>query len=433
MTTLLTMKGSDAGLGVNSYPRLTLFIRALVLIFPMLIATFGAGSYVFFLLVLPALYFGRGWSSLHVWERRLLWGYAIAFIVIALSLVNAEDLREGVKALDRYLRLTLLIPLYLMFRRMGFSFGRELALGAVAAGFLMLAQGLYQVEVLGRPFAYGHYHKIVFGDLAMLWAAIATLFALFALRHPLARMGVALSVVAAMYASLLSQTRGAWLFVPVFIIVLLGMQWGRLRAGRSWMIFGVLVLLAAGVGLATQSERLQRGVAQGMQDLQSFAEDPAVGSSWGIRLNLWRNSLLLLQETPLLGTGVGDFQGDMQRLVDEGVSWNSHVIRYGHAHSIYFDTLAKGGILGFLATVTAYLLLPLFAFLRGWRSAAGAESRLYALGGVVLVAAFATFGFSEGLWARNPFVNTYVVCMVVMLAGMVNSGERGDARLDKRI
>ena len=122
----------------------------------------------------------------------------------------------------------------------------------------------------------------------------------------------------------------------------------------------------------------------------------------------------------MLGTGVGDFQADMQRMVEDGRSLNPYVAQFGHAHSIYFDTLAKGGGLGFVVTVTGLLLIPFIIFVKGVRRAERPEERFYAIGGVLLIAAFATFGVSEGLWARNPFVNTYVISLVVFLAGMAN-------------
>lgn len=398
-------------------------VRSLIFLFPITVATFGWGSSIFLLLLLPALYYGRGWSALSLWERRLLLGYVVAFVVLSLSLVNAEELREGFKALDRYLRFSLIIPIYLMFRRYDLNLGRELVAGALVACVVMLAQALYQVEWQGGAFAQGHYHKIVFGDLAVWWAAVSALFVVTVIKSWKIKLALVVVVLMALYASLLSQTRGAWLFIPVFPLILLWSQWRHLGTMRNWIGVGAGVLLVVAVGAASQSESLAGGFKRGIQEIETFTKNPDAETSWGIRLNLWRNTLLLLQETPLLGTGVGDFKADMKQMVEDGRSWNVHVAEFNHAHSIYFDTLAKGGVLGFVATVTAFLLLPLLAFLRGMRSAELPWERFYSIGGVLLIAAFATFGISEGLWTRNPFVNTYVICLVVFLAGMVNSQE----------
>jgi O-antigen ligase len=418
---------------MESPPWLLQLVRFLVFLFPITVATVGWGSAIFVLLLLPALYYGRGWSTLNTWEKRLLLGYVLVFVAMSLSLLNAEELLEGAKALERYLRFALIIPLYLMFRRFDFALGRELVAGAVVACLVMGGQAYYEVQWQGFGLAEGYYHKIVFGDLAVWWATVAALSAVTLLSGWWARLMIGLVIVAALYASLLSQTRGAWLFVPLLPVVFLWVQWPRLGSMRYWVIAGVIALLVITAGAGSQSVRLKGGIERGIQEIEIFARKPDAATSWGIRLNLWRNSLLLLKDTPLLGTGVGDFQIDMKRMVADGRSWNPYVEQFNHAHSIYFDTLAKGGVLGFLTTVIALLLLPLTAFIRGLRRAERPWERFYAIGGVLLVAAFATFGLSEGLWTRNPFVNTYVICLVVLLAGMVNRQERAEAEIDHRL
>lgn len=360
-------------------------------------------------------------------------GYLIAFAVMALSLINAEEMREGLKALERYLRFVFIIPLYLTFRRYGYTVGREFAAGAVVACLVMGAQAFYQVEVAGNVFAKGYYHKIVFGDLAVWWAAVSALLALIVVQGWWSRLLLLLAIGAGLYASVLSQTRGAWLFVPVFPVIVIWTQWQRIGVRRNWLIASMVIVVAVIVGAGMQSDSLKQGVQRGIDELEAFTHNPGELSSWGLRLNMWRNSLLILKEHPIIGTGVGDFQADMKHMVEDGRSWNPYVVRYGHAHSIYFDTLAKGGILGFLTTVMAFLLLPFAAFVRGLRKAERPWERFYAIGGILLVAAFATFGFSEGLWARNPFVNTYVISLVVFLSGMLNSRMQSDPAVEKRL
>ncbi|PLX75716.1 MAG: hypothetical protein C0614_10740 [Desulfuromonas sp.] len=421
MTMAKTMTSPPLAVSAPAAPLwLRQLVRSLIFIFPATVATLGWGSHVFALLLLPALYYGRGWSNLSIWERRLMVGFVTVFAVMALSLVNAEELREGVQALERYLRFALIVPIYLMFRRFGFSPGREFAAGALLACLAMGIQAFYQVEIQGLNIAFGAYHKIVFGDLAVWWGTVAATLAVTIARTPLARMGLGLTILAAIYASILSQTRGAWLFMPLVPAILFWAQWGRIKVRRAWVATGLVVLLLATLAAGSQSERVRDALSRGVSDLEQFARDPAEFSSLGTRLNLWRNSLLLLGETPLLGSGVGDFQADMQRMVDDGRSWAEGPAQYSHAHSIYFDTLAKGGLLGFTVSIATLLLLPLIVFRKALLRAREPWERFHAIGGIMMVAAFATFGLSEGLWSRNPFVNTYVISLVMFLAGAVN-------------
>ncbi|MEW5992969.1 MAG: O-antigen ligase family protein [Candidatus Zixiibacteriota bacterium] len=397
----------------------------LVFLFPVVVATTnGGGSYVYTLLVLPTLYFGRDWQNLSLWERRILLGFVVAFLAMSLSLVNSEDVRQGLKYLERYLRIVLMIPVYLMLRRYGFALGRVLGGGAIVAVLVMAAQGWYQVNWLGHEFASGYYHKIVFGDLAVLWGALAVVFALTMVRGGLGIGIAAIASAAALYASILSHTRGSWLFIPVFIFTLLWVYRKQFLASRQVVLGGVVAVFALmSVGI-WQGERFVQGVERGAEDLRIFMQDPSAGTSWGIRLNLWRNTLLIVEGNPLLGTGLGDFHQDMRAMAADGRSWSTAVEDFGHAHSIYFDALANAGLVGLAATVVTYLLLPFMAFVRGLRRAVTSEQRFYAMGGLVTVLAFATFGLSEALWARNPFVNTYIICIVVFLAGVRSSRAR---------
>jgi O-antigen ligase len=75
----------------------------------------------------------------------------------------------------------------------------------------------------------------------------------------------------------------------------------------------------------------------------------------------------------------------------------------------------------------AYLVLPFWFFGGMVSTVQPSRGRFLAMGGVVTVLAFATFGFSEALWTRNPFVNTYVVCIAVFLGGL-SSGTSSRSR-----
>ena len=406
--------------GIEAAPRwLTGALPLLAFLFPMVVATTdGGGSYVYVALLLLGLFFGRDWRELATWEKKVLLGFTAGFFAMLLSTLNTADMHEAGKWIERYLRLALLAPMYLMFRRFGLRLGREFALGAALATLLMAAQAWYQVGWEHEAVASGFYHKIVFGDLAVLWGTVAVVFGLVVLQGWQRFVLISVSAGASLYASVLSQTRGAWLFVLVFMFALTIIYGRRVLANRRALTLVVVAALAAGSVLVWQWPRLSGGIESGVRDLQTFMKDPSAGTSWGIRLNLWRNTLIIAEQHPLLGTGLGDFHGDMRRMAADGTSWSPAVAEYGHAHSIYFDTLANGGIIALLATVIGYLLLPFLMFYRALRTAVTPSARFYALGGLMTVLAFATFGLSEALWVRNPFVNTYVVSILVFMSGL---------------
>ena len=93
-------------------------LTVLAFLFPLVVATTdGGGSYVYVGLLLLSLVYGRGWSALDSWEKRVLLGFSAGFLAMLLSMLNTADLHEGGKWIERYLRLALTLPIYLMFRR----------------------------------------------------------------------------------------------------------------------------------------------------------------------------------------------------------------------------------------------------------------------------------------------------------------------------
>ena len=408
---------------MTEHPRWLLqTLAVLMFLFPPLVATTdGGGSYIGAILLLLSFVYGRGWRSLAQDERRVMLWFSAGLLAMILSMVNTEHthLYEGFQYLARYIRLALIAPIYLMVRRFGFRFGKEFAYGAVTASVVMALQAWYQVGWRHEGLASGYYHKIVFGDLAVFWGAVAVVFGLIMLRGWQRGAVVAVATIGSLYASVLSETRGAWLFVLVFLVALAAMSIRKVRFDRRSIaaaVAGVVVVAAVGTW---QWGRLDSGVMRGVDNLKTFMVNPAAPTSWGIRLNLWRNTLLLVKVHPLLGVGLGDFHAEMRRMAADGESWSPAVAQFGHAHSIYFDPLANGGLIALAATFTGYLLLPFLMFRRFLADAETAEGRFYALGGLLTVLAFATFGLSEALWLRNPFVNTYIISIIVFMSGVV--------------
>ena len=91
-----------------------------------------------------------------------------------------------------------------------------------------------------------------------------------------------------------------------------------------------------------------------------------------------------------------------------------------NAHSIYFQTLAEGGLVGIAIMVTSLLILPLLFFYRGWQQLSSKDVQFYSLAGIVFIIAFTWFGASEGWLNRNPFVNSYSILIAVFMSSIAN-------------
>lgn len=82
------------------------------------------------------------------------------------------------------------------------------------------------------------------------------------------------------------------------------------------------------------------------------------------RLEFWENSLEMIRDNPIIGTGLGTY-GVAYTPYDE---WNG-TLRVGHAHNDYLEILSDGGIIGFLF-VAVFLF---FLFRKGLKTISAAE------------------------------------------------------------
>ncbi len=402
--------------------RLTL---VLIFLFPISVATVShAGSTIYALLFLMSLvHCTGGWDKLSYREKQFLMGFVLFFFFSLSSLLMTQDMHEGVKRIERYLRLLGLIPIYLMLRKKEISSARFYLAGAFLAVFVMAAQALYEVEVLKHPIASGAYHKIIFGNQAILCAAFVACAVMFFGKHRLHFSLALLAVLAGAYASILSGTRTAWLFVP-FILICLVILYRRRIKRRIWTYFLSGGLIMIFFLITVQPERLVSGFEAGWNDLKVFREDPDKHTSLGARLVMWRNSLLIFKESPILGTGMGDFKNDSLMLFEKGLSYkNDFAVRQANAHNLYFQLLAEGGLIGLTLLVTAIFILPFKLLHALWKSSEDRMLRCYALSGLIGILAFVWFGVSESWVNRNPMITTYCLTVLVFLSSAVNRSE----------
>jgi len=86
----------------------------------------------------------------------------------------------------------------------------------------------------------------------------------------------------------------------------------------------------------------------------SFYTENEKGST-GNRLELWKGSLMIFKERPLLGTGTGNFESSIKRLITEKKLKEMPYTM--HAHNIFFQALATRGLIGFVITIGFFATL----------------------------------------------------------------------------
>ncbi len=207
--------------------------------------------------------------------------------------------------------------------------------------------------------------------------------------------GVAAAVMIA--ALFLTYSRGAWIVgVPVSLLFLAAMRGRRTfgLAAAALILVAVVLVLLVGPGRLTS------------------LLDASQGTTF-FRLQLWRSSLAMIGDHPLLGVGLDNFLYQYRSHYVLPDAWEE--FNLSHPHNLIFDFWLRLGLAGL-----AVLLWLLVAFFReGWRLYAGlpeGNERLLALG---LMAGMVN-SVAHGL-VDNAFFLVDLASVTMLMLALVNN------------
>lgn len=152
------------------------------------------------------------------------------------------------------------------------------------------------------------------------------------------------------------------------------------------------------------------------QEMVDFEQD-YTQNRWGgraIRIQKWLNTLELIAENPMLGTGVGDMQNELQKVYKR----NNFEIAYRYAfnpHNQYLQTWATVGLIGL------FFLLGILAF--SLRNALNSKNELYVL--LVFILAFSMI--TESMLERQKGVVFFSFFLLLFAAYYHNSKLKQDS------
>lgn len=298
--------------------------------------------------------FGGRWD---VWDTLITAWIASGFVVAAFAGLQHSEWRGALDLLRYGTVLWLLKRSRLSERQIWWL------LGALAAGtVLALLHGYWRLLIAqSRPFlelnSVGHVnHSAIFlaigigalaGFIIAYWARLART----------ARAAGVVLLIAFVASEIWMQSRAAAV-VMLVTVLLLGLAWFR----RSRWI-GASTVGSVFVGLAI-------AVAMQVAVITKHEQRVAQGNALAFREGIWNAALVAWQRFPAFGIGMDNYSqlnDDLMRewLADLGRADDGRVFdtRWGHAHSLYLNTLAERGVVG-VCSLFAVLLLWLYRLVR---------------------------------------------------------------------
>lgn len=367
-------------------------------------------STMFTLLFLLSFIVIKDWKKVYLSLSGLEKTFLIAFFLFTvsgvLSFYNADDVDRYYRLFERYLRFTLIIPVYLLIVRNKISVLNFLYAGSVISGpFIFVIALNHYIKFPGVP-AQGYYHHIIFGQLAMINVGIMLAVLLTKKLSRLSQLLIILSMLCGLATTVMSQARGVWLVIPVYVAVAI---YFAVRDKRIKMK-SIAIFIVAFIGLLILTpvgDLVKQRTVEAVNEVSRFYTQDQYISSVGTRLAMWDIAIGVWEQHPFLGTGPGDFDDEIIKLQSKGEYLGMEV--HNSVHNIFVQALVVSGVIGIMALIFAVVVMPLRLFLS--KCNPSEEARI---SGFLTVASYVVFGFSESWTLRLPATSVFLVYVIVI-------------------
>lgn len=358
-------------------------------------------------------------------EKKLFAVFAMTF-VIALGTVILHG--DSAKWLDQSSRYIFAIPILVLMLRYppriewwwaGLS-GGSITGACVAA---------WQVHQEGRARAEGFLTSAIpFGDIALVMGCLCVVGIFWARSRSDSRhrwtLLLGIGAIAAFYSTVLSQTRGAWIAVPV-ILALLGLAFiNRSNIARVAATVGVIsIVITFGAYTEAGKEllaRYQSAAAVLAAQIDEQQGNVNADENVSVRLAAWRVALSLALEKPYFGWGQHKYDQKLYDMTKNG-EISAEVSSLSNTHNNFIEVVLHQGLLG----LVAFLALFAFSLRFFWRRLKAPEltTRVMASCGACLVTAFFMFSMTQVILGRNNGVMFFLITLTVTWA-LVRKSER---------
>jgi O-antigen ligase len=399
-------------------------IMLILLCYPVLLLTVqgGMNALFFLLLILSVFCLYRAPKSLHKdqWDAyTLAFALAMASPIFAVFLSQSYHGEFTARSYDGPSRFLLAVPIYLTLRQIKIStltmLQYGLPLGAISALLVVFIVADHQpfFPRAGNTFV----NPIHFGDLALIMGFLSLFSINWAGRDPLYIVILkSLGLLAGLFVSVQSESRGGWIAIPVVLFTWLIIQ--NKERGLLRLLMTMVPPLLFGITSYFLINIIHQRVDEVYSDIVA-AWHGNLDTSIGIRLQLWETALYLFRENPIFGVGPNGYAPLMSTLTQSGLITEIAADNgRGEVHNFIFANMARLGIFGLLSAL-AIFFVPFVIFIKTTKSDL-ATQRKASMMGICLVLGVFIFGLSVETFNLKMVAAFYSLTLAVLLAIATN-------------
>ncbi|MGF1784355.1 O-antigen ligase family protein [Photobacterium swingsii] len=300
-------------------------------------------------------------------------------------------------------------------------------LGAIIAGCIALIQTEYLNQY--RAF-WGNdniywlkgYMAIQSGNMAMSLGMISLVIGVFYFKNNKYFLA-AFSVVGAMLGilgSLLSGSRGGWIFLPFALIYLVYANRDVFSLKRISLLL-IPIFLICYTAMSLNPEVTHR-VNLAIQNIQDHTQGKNTDSSVSVRFQLWESAINSFSHYPIFGAGYKERLILREKFAESGAIEQSVGNNNTHSHNQYLEDLSVRGSLGFLALL-GILFTPIYIFKKN-NNNSNLEIQAINQCGIISIIMMLGYLLSQAMFRHNSGIIFYSIVTVIFLALSINNSKK---------
>ncbi|ASY30875.1 O-antigen ligase family protein [Taylorella equigenitalis] len=251
--------------------------------------------------------------------------------------------------------------------------------------------------------AQGGMLEIHFGNFALVWGlgSLLSLFHLHGLKNKKIFIGLGiLGFVMGIFASILSGSRGGWIYVPMGFVLVSLFSFKSLKHSLLLIFSSFVFVVVAAFSAYHYSPAIKERVDMTYETLfKDLSEIKVLDTSITARFEMWYLASEMIKVHPIIGWGDVQYLKFMKwGFLDGHIS--QKVYKHRHPHNEYLNEFVKRGIFGFLALISLYLISFAY-FFKNARSNYSSEVKLPAGIGAIFVSGYMVFGLTQAVFSHN--------------------------------
>jgi len=134
-----------------------------------------------------------------------------------------------------------------------------------------------------------------------------------------------------------------------FMLIVMTMQFFKLNI--KTFILSIVAIVSIFFIAYNSSNLFHKRVNLAISDVKNYKENK--NTSVGMRITTWENSLRIIKDYPLRGSGVGDFNSD---IIEYAKKYTPNASVNSQPHNMYLFAWAHSGIFAFLALIAIFII-----------------------------------------------------------------------------